>query len=127
MGGGGRKQTNKYQRLDDAVQADNQTFVDAELGTRQELMERQDEDLTEVSHVVRNLHSMGKEMNRELDAQANLLNDFDDEVDTVGGRLKRTMAKLDNLSDKIKDGGSMCCIVFLVLVLVVLLVLIIKL
>ena len=32
----------------------------------------------------------------------------------MGGRLKRTMAKLDNLSDKIKDGGSMCCIVFLV-------------
>ncbi|KNC52141.1 Stx6 protein [Thecamonas trahens ATCC 50062] len=124
-GARGGSGSSKYARLDDAIAADNNRFVGDQMAQRQEVMAQQDLELGTVSDAVSRLKHMGEAIGDELDAQADILLEFDADVDRVGSRLATTTAKLNKLLASIKDKKSMCTIVFLILTLTVLLVLIV--
>eukprot|EP00300_Choanocystis_sp_HF-7_P000379 c10306_g1_i1.p1 GENE.c10306_g1_i1~~c10306_g1_i1.p1 ORF type:complete len:274 (+),score=64.27 c10306_g1_i1:55-822(+) len=121
-----RQQGNsKFAKLDAAIEADNQAFVDQSLAQRQMLMDEQDANLDEVAAALAGLGQMATQITRELDTHERLLEEIDADTDRVAGRLQHQMKKLDKLLKSVKDKKSMCLIVVLILILFILLILIV--
>lgn len=104
------------------------------------MIEKQDQELEELGVVVGNLGQIGRDINRELDDQAELLDNMDRDMDRTSGRMKNAMKKMNILIAKSKgtvmmmvmvrmlciEKGSMITIILLVLALTVLAILIMQ-
>ncbi|KAJ3007192.1 hypothetical protein HKX48_009268, partial [Thoreauomyces humboldtii] len=67
------------------------------LGQQQELMAVQDDALTSLSSIIRRQKEIGMAIGQELDLQNGLLEEVDDQVGRVQGRLAGTTKKLDRV------------------------------
>ncbi|KAJ3446083.1 hypothetical protein M0812_08618 [Anaeramoeba flamelloides] len=116
-----RKQDNKYHKLDEAIEMDNQRFIDEE-NKQQELIEReQDDELDAIHGTITRVKEMGNVIGEEIDEHNKMLEDLSDDMDTAKGKLKSAMRKSKKLLNS-KDRGKMCTIFILIIVLVVLLI-----
>ncbi|KAK1869712.1 hypothetical protein I4F81_012180 [Pyropia yezoensis] len=79
--------------IDDPFHA-NGRFIDAEMATQSRLVERQDEELADLSVAVERIGSLGRVMHAELGEQAALMEDLDDGLDAAGERMRGLTAKL---------------------------------
>ncbi|KAK0291824.1 hypothetical protein LTR91_008834 [Friedmanniomyces endolithicus] len=89
-----------------------------------EIMHEQDEALDGVFQTVGNLRQQADTMGRELEEQAELLDETDQIVDRVGGKLGQGLKKIRYVIEKNEDRWSGCCISLLIVVLIVLLILV---
>ncbi|KAK4991678.1 hypothetical protein LTR50_001686 [Elasticomyces elasticus] len=89
-----------------------------------EMMHEQDEALDGVFKTVGNLRLQADTMGRELEEQAELLDDVDNVADRVGGKLQTGIKKIGWVIKKNEDTYSSCCIAALIFVLVLLLILV---
>lgn len=103
-----------------------------------EIMHEQDEALEGVFQTVGNLRAQADTMGRELEEQAEMLDNVDNTMQRVGGKLQNNMKKLTYVIRKnegeytwqilccaaltFPDRWSSCCIVVLIVVLIILLV-----
>ncbi|KAF2163497.1 hypothetical protein M409DRAFT_26108 [Zasmidium cellare ATCC 36951] len=92
-----------------------------------ETMHEQDEALDGVFQTVGNLRAQADTMGRELEEQAELLEDTENITDRVGGKLQTGMKKIRYVIEKNEDRYSSCCIALLIIVLIILLILVIAL
>lgn len=109
-----------------------------------EMMHEQDEALDGVFQTVGNLRAQADTMGRELEEQAEMLEDTENITDRVGGKLQTGMKKIRYVIEKNEgelwfgycrvrrlifcaDRYSSCCIGLLILVLIILLILVIAL
>eukprot|EP00793_Prasinoderma_coloniale_P003756 PRCOL_00003132-RA len=92
----------------------------AEWQLEQLLMRQQDTDLEALSVSVQRLGGVGKTIAEELETQATMLDDLDEEADTVLGRLNATQRRLQRLVKKAGMRGQICMVVFLLITLCVL-------
>ncbi|KAF1822952.1 uncharacterized protein K489DRAFT_319746 [Dissoconium aciculare CBS 342.82] len=92
-----------------------------------EIMHEQDEALDDVFVTVGNLRAQADTMGRELEEQAELLDDTENITDRVQGKLSDGMKKIRYVIEQNEDRYSSCCIIGLVIVLLLLLVLVITL
>ncbi|PSK36682.1 hypothetical protein B9Z65_1865 [Elsinoe australis] len=90
-----------------------------------EIMAEQDEALDGVFQTVGNLRAQADTMGRELEEQAELLDEVDNVADRVGGKLQTGMKKIGYVIKKNEDTYSSCCIALLIVVLIILLVIVI--
>jgi t-SNARE syntaxin family protein len=88
------------------------------------MIAEQDTQLDGVFRTVGNLRQQADDMGRELEEQAEMLEDVDGLADRVGGRLATGMKKMGEVVRKNEDGLSSCCIGVLIFVLILLLVLV---
>ncbi|EME82270.1 uncharacterized protein MYCFIDRAFT_83896 [Pseudocercospora fijiensis CIRAD86] len=89
-----------------------------------EIMHEQDEALDGVFQTVGNLRAQADTMGRELEEQAELLEDTENITDRVGGKLASGMNKIRYVIEKNEDRYSSCCIAALIFVLILLLILV---
>lgn len=113
-------------------------------GQRQmEIMEEQDQALDGVFKTVGNLRMQADTMGRELEEQAVILDQMDQDVDRVGGKLQTGLKKVGyvirknegeyargdiphgTLTDHDAENYSSCCIALLVVLLIILLIIVI--
>lgn len=87
------------------------------------MMREQDQDLDGVFRTVGNLRQQADDMGRELEEQAEILENVDGLADRVGGRLQGGLKKMSEVVRKNEDGLSSCCIAVLIFILILLLVL----
>jgi t-SNARE syntaxin family protein len=87
------------------------------------MMREQDQDLDGVFRTVGNLRQQADDMGRELEEQAEILENVDGLADRVGGRLQGGLKKMSEVVKKNEDGLSSCCIAVLIFILILLLVL----
>ncbi|MCJ1359220.1 MAG: hypothetical protein MMC33_009220 [Icmadophila ericetorum] len=92
-----------------------------------EIMHEQDEALDGVFQTVGNLRQQADVMGRELEEQAELIDEVDTLTDRLGGKLEGGMKKLGTIIRKNEDRWSSCCIGVLIFVLIFLLILVIAL
>ncbi|KAF4555199.1 Syntaxin-like protein 1 [Elsinoe fawcettii] len=92
-----------------------------------EIMAEQDEALDGVFKTVGNLRAQADTMGRELEEQAELLDDVDNVADRVGGKLQTGIKKIGYVIKKNEDTYSSCCIALLIVMLIILLVIVIAL
>lgn len=88
------------------------------------MMAEQDTQLDGVFRTVGNLRQQADEMGRELEEQAEMLEDVDGLADRVGGRLQTGLKSMKTVIRRNEDGLSSCCIGILIFVLILLLVLV---
>jgi len=89
-----------------------------------QMMAEQDDTLEEVFHTVGNLRQQADHMGRELEEQAELLDEVDTLADRVGGRLQTGLKSMGTVIRRNEEKWSGCCVWVLVFVLVLLLVLV---
>ena len=99
-------------------------YEDFEQEQQLRIMHEQDEQLDGVFHTVGNLRQQADDMGRELEEQAEMLEDVDNLADRVGGKLQTGIQKVGWIIRKNEDTMSSCCIGILILVLIILLILV---
>ncbi|KAK4622367.1 t-SNARE affecting a late Golgi compartment protein 1 [Fulvia fulva] len=110
-----------------AVDADDMgdEYGEWEEQRQMEIMHEQDEALDGVFQTVGNLRMQADAMGRELEEQAELLEDTENITDRVTGKLETGMKKIRYVIEKNEDKYSSCCIAALIFVLILLLILVI--
>lgn len=98
----------------------SRTLARAQTDHQQLLMRQQDTDLEALSVSVQRLGGVGKTIAEELETQATMLDELDEEADTVLGRLNATQRRLQRLVKKAGMRGQICMVVFLLITLCVL-------
>lgn len=91
----------------------------------QSTIQEQDAMFDEVAQTVANLREQADIMSRELEDQAELIDDFEGYVDNTNDRLKRGIKRVDYVLRNNRDCMSSCCIGLLIVVLIVLLTLVV--
>lgn len=100
----------------------NQEF---NLFQQQQLMLSQDLQLDLIHQTMQNLNQQATLMGGELEEQGFMLDDLDQEMDTVGNKLQRGLKRVNFVIEKNRETASNWCIGILVVALCVLLVLLI--
>lgn len=100
----------------------NQEF---NLFQQQELMLSQDLQLDLIHQTMQNLNQQATMMGGELEEQGFMLEDLDQEMDTVGNKLQRGLKRVNFVIEKNRETASNWCIGILVVALCILLVLLI--
>lgn len=90
-----------------------------------EMMHEQDEALDGVFQTVGNLRMQADTMGRELEEQAELLEETENITDRVGGKLGAGMKRMRSVIESNEDRYSSCCIAALIFVLILLLILVV--
>jgi len=97
-------------------------YAQFEQQRQEEIMQQQDEALDDVFKTVGSLRQQADTMGRELEEQADLLDDVDNIADRVGGKLQTGIKKIGWVIRKNEDTYSSCCIAVLIVVLIILLI-----
>lgn len=116
----------------DAARDDTDPFTDSaridlefDQYQQQEMIHEQDTQLDAIHITMQNLNQQATLMGSELEEQGFMLEDLDQELDTVGGKIQRGMKRVNYVIEKNRETASMCCIGVLVVVLCILLVILI--
>ncbi|KAL0204826.1 hypothetical protein P9112_000133 [Eukaryota sp. TZLM1-RC] len=100
---------------------ENDEFITNMEKQRQSTIKQQeDSTLQQLGTSVRTLHDMGREIQYELDDQAYMLDDLDENMSRTRLLLDKTNKQLSKLV-KHKERGRLCCICLLMVVIIVLL------
>ncbi|KAG9600695.1 hypothetical protein KCU77_g3163, partial [Aureobasidium melanogenum] len=97
-------------------------YAQFEQQRQEEIMQQQDEALDDVFKTVGTLRQQADTMGRELEEQADLLDDVDNIADRVGGKLQNGIKQIGWVIRKNEDTYSSCCIAVLIVVLIILLI-----
>ena len=96
------------------------------LRLQQAMMQEQDDDLSELERAVAGTKHVALTINDELDEQNRLLDDLDEDVDAVGGRLRAATRRIGKVSQLSGNCAQYTCMLLLIAVLVVLIVVSLK-
>lgn len=96
------------------------------LRLQQTMMQEQDEDLADLERAVAGTKNVALTINDELDEQNRLLDDLDEDVDAVGGRLRAATRRIGKVSKLSGNCAQYTCMLVLIAVLVVLIVVSLK-
>ncbi|KAI7162593.1 hypothetical protein KC331_g8954 [Hortaea werneckii] len=129
-GGGGLAHPDSFGAADEdgdplAGQGDEDDgYGEWEQQRQMEMMHEQDEALDGVFQTVGNLRLQADTMGRELEEQAEMLEDTENIADRVGGKLANGIKKVRHVIEKNEDRWSSCFIAVLIFVLILLLILV---
>ncbi|KAJ5075317.1 syntaxin 10 [Anaeramoeba ignava] len=115
----------KYSKLEEALEQENEDFIENQHQEQQKIMKEQDGKLDSLSGTVRRIGEIGVTINDELDDQMKIIDEFETEVDQTDSKIKSAIKKIEVLL-KQKDSGKMCVICCLMIVLIILIVFIFK-
>jgi hypothetical protein len=115
-----------YSRLQAALEADNEEFVESQLAVQARHRADQDAGLTQLSYTVSNLKEIGSSISAELENQTRMIEELDSDVDATQGRMDSAVRAVDKILRDTADGKSWCAIIVLLLVLITLIVLAIQ-
>lgn len=116
--GGRSDPSNRYEKLDDAIKSDNDSFINSQAQTQETMIRQQDTELDELGNVVGVLGQMGKQINTELEQQSRILGDMEAGVDSTSARLSSVMRRVNKLLESTSDRVQWCLIIVLTLILV---------
>jgi uncharacterized protein YijF (DUF1287 family) len=109
--------------VDEEQAVGDDMYEEFEQQEQQRIMNDQDQQLDGVFRTVGNLRQQADEMGRELEEQAEILEQVDSAADRVGGKLQTGLQKVGWVMRNNEDTMSSCCIGVLIVVLIILLVL----
>ncbi|XP_041064002.1 syntaxin-6-like [Carcharodon carcharias] len=98
--------SDKYNRLDQELQAANSQFIEDQHIQQQLITEQQDDQLELVSGSIGVLKNMSQKIGNELDEQAVMLDEFSYELDSTQSRLDNVMKKLAKVSHMTSASSS---------------------
>jgi len=115
---------NKFVKLEQAVEEDNQNFLNDQKAQQLEVKEEVDKNLDILGNQVKTLKHHANEIDVTLDRQGNIINKMEAETNKAQGGVKSAVSKVNKLLDSTSDSTQWGIIIVLILVLVGLIVLI---
>jgi len=119
-----KKPSDKFSKMEKAIEDDNEDFIKNQQSQQLQIMKKQDDDLTRLSHTVENLKEIGSTITTTLEEQTDLIVDLETEVDKADSGLKGAIRGVNKLIDSTKDSTQWCVIIILILALVGLIILV---
>jgi len=119
-----KKPIDKFSKLQDVYEQDNQNYVDGQLQRQDQIMKVQDEHLDQLGRTVGVLKEMGKTINTELQIHDELITGLDGDITKVDSGLKGAIKRVNTILDSTKDSTQLCIIVVLIIALIALLVIV---
>ncbi|KAK5778449.1 hypothetical protein RI543_004114 [Arxiozyma heterogenica] len=92
-------------------------------GLQDQILHEQDIHLDNIHQTMKNLHLQAQTMGEELEDQGRILDDLDNNFDSVTNKLSRSRRQLEWVYEKNKEKFNDCCILLLIIALIILLVL----
>lgn len=92
-------------------------------GLQDQILQEQDIQLDNIHQTMKNLHLQAQTMGEELEDQGRILDDLDNNFDSVANKLSRSRRQLEWVYEKNKEKFNDCCILLLIIALIILLVL----
>ncbi|PRP81863.1 integral membrane sensor hybrid histidine kinase [Planoprotostelium fungivorum] len=120
--GSGRANNTLTERIQEAVNQDNQDFIDQQQQQIQDTFKDQDQKLAQVGAVVVNLRELAANIHTEIDTQKVMLDDLTEEVDQADRELKGVVGAVNRMIDATSDTKQLIIIAVLIAVLVLLLI-----
>jgi t-SNARE syntaxin family protein len=111
--------------FEDDAHYDDDPYGEFEAQQQQTMMAEQDEQLDGVFQTVGILRGQAVDMGRELEEQAQIIDEVGTVADRVGGKLNVGVKKVGEVIRRNEDSVSSCCIAVLIVVLIILLILVI--
>tara|TARA_B100001094_G_scaffold283142_1_gene295692 strand:- start:21 stop:668 length:648 start_codon:yes stop_codon:yes gene_type:complete len=105
---------------DRVFSAENDAALKSESEQQSLLLQRQDEDLDDLSGAVTRLGQVGLTISNELESQSQLIDELNENTESTMGRLKAASRKMEDVIKKSGMRGQCCIIVCLTLILGVL-------
>ncbi|CCE62912.1 hypothetical protein TPHA_0D02760 [Tetrapisispora phaffii CBS 4417] len=114
---------NKVSNFMDGEQNDtSRTTGNVENAVQTQMFQEQSDQLDVIHLTMDQLQQQARTMGDELLDQGELLDQMDDGMDTLGGKLNRGKKQLEWIYEKNRERWNDCCIVLLIIALIVLLV-----
>ncbi|KAG0183939.1 hypothetical protein DFQ28_000448 [Apophysomyces sp. BC1034] len=88
---------------------------------QQRIMEDQDNNLDQLSDVIRRQRELGLVIGDELEAHAQLIDETDALADRTDAKLRQARKRLTYVGRKVKDNKSVCIVIALILIFFILL------
>lgn len=104
---------------------ENEAFLDRQRQDQAQIIQQQDEELTQISKVAQRLGDNAREMNRELKDQQRMLEELDEDIDKETEKLNFVMKRMGRLL-KTSDHKQLCVVIALFVLFLVLLFLVIN-
>ncbi|KAJ8038223.1 Syntaxin-6 [Holothuria leucospilota] len=114
---------NKYSRLNNELENENQRFIEDQTQQQQLIMEAQDDQMERVADSVTVLKYMGETIGNEVDEQAVMLDGFSTELENTETKLDSVMKKMAKVTKMSNDKRQWTAIIVLVVILVIVLLL----
>lgn len=92
---------------------------------QQEILREQDQHLDGVYSSMQTINQQARTMGNELEEQAYILDDLEQDLDRVGSKVTRGLKRVEHVIRTNQEKASDCCIALLIVALVVLLVMVI--
>ncbi|SMN22252.1 similar to Saccharomyces cerevisiae YDR468C TLG1 Essential t-SNARE that forms a complex with Tlg2p and Vti1p and mediates fusion of endosome-derived vesicles with the late Golgi [Maudiozyma saulgeensis] len=90
---------------------------------QEQLLREQDSHLDDIHKTMQNLHLHAQTMGQELEDQGQILDELDENFDSITNKVQRGRRQLEWIYEKNKEKYNDCCIGLLIIALIVLLVL----
>lgn len=90
---------------------------------QEQILKEQDTHLDEIHKTMHNLHLHAQTMGQELEDQGTILDELDENFDSITNKVQRGRRQLEWIYEKNKEKYNDCCIGLLIIALIVLLVL----
>lgn len=123
---GANRQSDRYSKLQEAIEHDNEQFIQSSVQRQEQVIRQQDADLEKLEYSVGTLREIGTEMSTELTSQEQLLTEYDEDISRTHSMMKRATRKINELIDKSSNTATWSIIVVLILIVIGLLVLVVK-
>ncbi|CCH63069.1 hypothetical protein TBLA_0J00710 [Henningerozyma blattae CBS 6284] len=114
-------ETNRNEITEDNL--DDFTIADPSQVLQQQMFREQSGQLDQLQYSLHNLQNQAHTMGTELNDQSELLDNLDEGVDTLTGKLARGRRQLEWVYEKNKEKWNDCCIILLIAALIILLIL----
>ncbi|KAJ8903801.1 hypothetical protein NDN08_000334 [Rhodosorus marinus] len=108
--------------VDEISAARNDEFIQNEFQHQELILRQQDQGLDDLAKTVQRIGDMGMVMHRELNEQAEILEDIDSEMDSATNRLQLLQRKLDQIVAQTgRDRLCLICWLFLAFIILAIL------
>ncbi|KAL1265921.1 hypothetical protein QQF64_003948 [Cirrhinus molitorella] len=113
----------RYAGLEPHLVSANSRYIQEQQEQQQLIMQDQDEQLELVTGSIRVLKDMSSRIGDELDEQAVMLSEFNEEMDQTSSRMDSVLKKMEKVSHMTSSRRQWCAIGVLVIILIVVLIL----
>ncbi|XP_016422206.1 syntaxin-10-like [Sinocyclocheilus rhinocerous] len=117
----------RYAGLEPHLVSANSRYIQEQQEQQQLIMHGQDEQLELVTGSIRVLKDMSSRIGDELDEQAVILSEFNEEMDQTSSRMDSVLKKMEKVSHMTSSRRQWCAIGVLVIILIVVLILLLAL
>ncbi|KNC85156.1 hypothetical protein SARC_02649 [Sphaeroforma arctica JP610] len=114
---------NKYEKLEQEMDRENDDFIDEQRKLHKLEMAEQDRNMEMVGDTVVNLKTLGKDIGRELDDHNVLLDDLDDQMERTESQLQRVVGKVEKILESVSDKKQYYAILILSVALIIMIIL----